>query len=137
MEILFPLEFIVKGTPLSLGSGRPASREAWKARVRASCASVLPEGHFATDRPVAVSLYYFPDGPSHVDVDNIIKLVLDALKAFVFVDDRQVSRVVSQKFEPGNVFGFSNPSPTLIDAIAGEKPLLYVRISDNPFEDLE
>jgi len=43
---------------------------------------------------------------------------------------------VVQKFEPGNVFSFSNPSTAVIDAITGPKPVLYVRVSDDPFEEL-
>ena len=54
----------------------------------------------------------------------------------VNVDDRQVHRVLVQKFEPGNVFGFEAPSPILQDALGTAKPVLYVRLSDDPFEDL-
>jgi crossover junction endodeoxyribonuclease RusA len=70
------------------------------------------------------------------DVDNIVKLVLDALSAHIYLDDAQVERVVVQKFEPGNVFSFSNPSTSFVDAITGPKPVLYVRVSDDPFEEL-
>lgn len=70
------------------------------------------------------------------DVDNIVKLVLDALSAHIYLDDAQVERVVVQKFEPGNVFSFSNPSTAVVDAITGPKPVLYVRVSGDPFEEL-
>ncbi|MEA2951057.1 MAG: crossover junction endodeoxyribonuclease RusA [Alphaproteobacteria bacterium] len=70
------------------------------------------------------------------DVDNIVKLILDAMKRYIFIDDHQVERVVVQKFEPGNVFNFSNPSEVLIEALNSEKPLLYIRVSNDPFEEL-
>ena len=70
------------------------------------------------------------------DVDNIVKLVLDACSRHVYVDDHQIDRIVVQKFEPGNVFSFSAPSPVLADALANDKPILYIRISDDPFEEL-
>jgi crossover junction endodeoxyribonuclease RusA len=70
------------------------------------------------------------------DIDNIVKPVLDALGNHIYVDDRQVHRVLVQKFEPGNVFGFEAPSPTLQDALNRAKPILYVRLSNDPFEDL-
>jgi len=47
------------------------------------------------------------------DVDNIVKPILDAMTKFIYVDDQQVERVVVQKFEPDNIFTFSNPSETL------------------------
>jgi hypothetical protein len=53
------------------------------------------------------------------------------------MDDDQVERVLVQKFEPGKIFHFNSPSATLEGALAAEKPLLYVRLSDDPFEELE
>lgn len=53
-----------------------------------------------------------------------------------YLDDAQAERVVVQKFEPGNVFGLSNASMTIVDAITGPKPVLYVRVSNNPLEEL-
>lgn len=85
---------------------------------------------------MAVTLYYLPEGRMPGDIDNIVKLVLDALCAHIYLDDAQVERVVVQKFEPGNVFGFSNGSMTIIDAITAPKPVLYVRVSNDPLEEL-
>jgi crossover junction endodeoxyribonuclease RusA len=136
MEIEFPIEFLVSGTPVSSQSQNSASRAAWKSRVLTAARSIVPQPNFASQKRLAATLYYFPDGPRQGDVDNIVKLVLDALCPNIYLDDSQIERVVVQKFEPGNVFQFSNPSATLLDAITGPKPVLYVRISDRPFEDL-
>jgi crossover junction endodeoxyribonuclease RusA len=105
-------------------------------RVKMASRNVIPQPHFASDQRIAVTLYYLPNEPMAGDVDNIVKLVLDALSAHLYLDDAQVERVVVQKFEPGNVFSFSNPSTAVVDAITGPKPVLYVRVSDDPFEEL-
>jgi crossover junction endodeoxyribonuclease RusA len=136
VEIEFPIEFIVEGTAISLQAKRPETREQWKARIRQASRTVLPEGHFATDRPLAVTLFYFPATPMEGDVDNIVKPVLDALAGHICITDHQIHRVVVQKFEPGNVFEFSAPSRILQDALSKEKPVLYVRLSADPFEGL-
>ena len=136
VEIVFPLEFLVAGTPVSLSAKRRESVEQWKARVIDATRAVLPEGHFATESPVAATLFYFPAAEMAGDIDNIVKPVLDALGSHIYLDDRQVHRVLVQKFEPGNVFGFGTPSPTLQDALNRAKPILYVRLSNDPFEDL-
>ena len=135
MEPDFPIEFLVEGTPVSLQAARAESRAEWKERVRAASRKVLSEGHWATTGRIATTLFYFPDGPMEGDVDNIVKLILDALGRHIYMDDSQVERIVAQRFEPGNVFVFSAPTPTLA-ALAGPKPVLYVRVSDDPFEDL-
>lgn len=136
MEIAFPIEFLVHGTPVSFQAKNAVARDDWKDRVKAASAFVLPQPHFASDQRIAVTLYYLPDGPMPGDVDNIVKLVLDALNAHIYMDDAQVERVVVQKFEPGNVFSFSNPTATFVGAITGPKPVLYVRVSNDPFEEL-
>lgn len=81
-------------------------------------------------------MYYFPRRRMQGDIDNIVKLVLDALARYVYVDDRQVERLVVQKFEPGNMFGFAEPSEAMASALFAGEPALYLRISDEPFEEL-
>ena len=136
VEIEFPLEFLVAGTPVSLAAKRRESIDQWKARIVEATRSILPEGHFATERPVAATLFYFPAAEMAGDIDNIVKPVLDALGKHIYLDDRQVHRVLVQKFEPGNVFGFGAPSAILQDALNKAKPVLYIRLSSDPFEDL-
>ncbi|WP_027534771.1 RusA family crossover junction endodeoxyribonuclease [Bradyrhizobium sp. WSM3983] len=136
MEIEFPLEFLVHGTPVSFQAKNAAAREDWKDRVKTASSSTIPHPHFVSGQRMAVTMYYLPEGSMPGDIDNIVKLVLDALCAHIYLDDAQVERVVVQKFEPGNVFSFSNPSTTIVDAITGPKPVLYVKVSDDPFEEL-
>jgi crossover junction endodeoxyribonuclease RusA len=136
LEPDFPFEFLVAGTPVSLQSKNSASREGWKARVRAASMAGLPEAHWATSERIAVTMFYFTATPMTGDLDNIVKLVLDALVQHIYLDDAQVDRIVVQKFEPHSIFAFSAPSPTLQRAIVDVKPLLYLRLSTDPFEEL-
>ena len=81
-------------------------------------------------------MYYFPEDAMPGDIDNIVKPVLDALSRHVYLDDRQVERVVVQKFEPEHGFPFSSPGAILKQASSRQRPLLYVRLSGDPHEDL-
>jgi crossover junction endodeoxyribonuclease RusA len=137
MEIAFPLEFLVRGTPVSLSSQNANAREYWKSRVKDASSQALPNPHFASSERLAVTIYYYPGEPMQGDVDNIVKLILDGMSRHVFIDDRQVERIVVQKFEPENMFRFSSPTLPMIEAINGEKPVLYIRVSDDPFEELQ
>ena len=136
MEITFPLEFIVEGTAVSLQAKRRESLDAWKARIRQASNAPLPEAHFASDQPIALTLYYFPDAAMQGDIDNIVKPITDALSKHIYLDDRQIERILVQKFEPGNVFPFASPTAVLGDALIRPQPLLYVRLSNDPFEGL-
>ena len=136
VEIGFPFEFVVQGTPASLQTKRAQSRQAWRDRVRAASRVALPEGHYAAERRISVTLFYFPVTEMQGDIDNIVKPILDALCQHIYIDDKQVERVWVQKFEPDTIFQFSAPSATLASAIQGDRPMLYVRISDDPTEGL-
>jgi crossover junction endodeoxyribonuclease RusA len=136
MEIVFPIEFIVSGTPVSHQAKRAESREQWKEKVRASGKQCLPDGNFADEGPISISLFFFPDGKMDGDIDNIAKLVLDACCGPIYVDDVQVERLLLQKFEPDRVFAFTRPTDMLSSAMNGDKPALYVKISNDPHEDL-
>src|SRR5438105_439711 len=136
VEITFPFEFIVEGAAISLQAKRSQSIAQWKSQIVEASQPVLPEGHFATDAALAITLFYFPADEMQGDLDNIVKPILDALDRHIYMDDRQIQRILVQKFEPGNVFEFGSPSPTLQDALNRPKPVLYIRLSDEPFEDL-
>ncbi len=113
-----------------------ALRPALTERVRAASRECLPDGYWATGGRVAATLFYFPASAMDGDIDNIIKPVPDALGRNIDMDDGQVERVVAQKFEPAKMFNFSAPSAKLADAVNGQKPVLYVKLSNNPFEEL-
>lgn len=136
MEPDFPIEFLVAGTPVSAQAKRSESRAEWKERIRVASRAALPEAHFATSGRIAVTLFYFPAAAMQGDIDNIVKPILDALGRNIYIDDSQVERVVVQKFEPNNTFAFASPSLALARALEGLKPMLYVRVSCDPFEDL-
>lgn len=109
MEIEFPIEFLVSGTPVSLQSNNPRAKDQWKARVKDASSLALPAPHFASGDRLAVTIYYLPEEPMQGDLDNIVKLILDGMCRHVYVDDRLVERIVVQKFEPDNIFGSAAP----------------------------
>jgi len=137
LEPTFPIEFLVEGTPVSHQAKSARAKAEWKARVKRASSKVLPEGHWVTYDRVSVTIYYFPATEIEGDIDNIVKLMLDALKQHVFSDDSQVERLVVQKFEPDRVFQFELPSSILEQALRAPKPVSYVRVSTSPFEELK
>ena len=136
VEIEFPLEFIVSGIPVSHQAKRVDSKAEWRERVKAAIRVTLPENHFATGDSMSVTLFHFSETEMKGDIDNIIKPVLDALGGFVYLDDKQVERVLAQKFERKHVSDFHAPSPVLKSAIDLAKPLTYIRLSNDPSEGL-
>jgi hypothetical protein len=129
------MEFAVFGTPIS-SQGSSKSKSAWKSEVKQASYSALPEGHFWHEGEVSVTIYYFPSAPMIGDIDNLIKMTIDALVGHILKDDRQVARVVIQRFEPDSVFAFANPTEVLTQCLASEDSSVYIRISTDVHEEL-
>ena len=64
------------------------------------------------------------------DIDNIVKPIRDGLRTVAYRDDQVVDRVWVQKFEPGSLYAFCDPSPTLAAVLDTQAPVLYIRIDD-------
>lgn len=136
LEPALPFEFIVHGTALSL-QGSPQSKNAWKEQIREAAREILPEGAWLLTDPLAVTIFLFPNAMIQGDIDNRVKPILDAMVECVYSDDEIVERVViPQKFEPGRIFAFENPSATLLGALEASEPVVYIRITDNIHEEL-
>jgi crossover junction endodeoxyribonuclease RusA len=97
LQLDFPIEVLVEGTPVSSQAQRAASRAEWRERVREASRLALPDAAWATKAQVAVTLFYFPAAAMEGDIDNIVKPVLDALAPHIYLDDSQVDRILVQK----------------------------------------
>lgn len=135
MEPDLPLEFLVAGTAVS-AQASSASRTQWRSRVSRAGSAGLEEGAWLLTDAVSVTIYLFPAAALAGDVDNRVKPILDAMTGTIYADDALVERLVVQKFEPDRVFAFSDPSTCLLDALRAQKPLVYVRVTGDPHEEL-
>ncbi len=95
----------------------------------------MPFGTLQLTGAIAVTIYYFPEGQMQGDIDNIVKPILDAMCDWIYVDDKQVERVVVQRFNEESIYSFSNPSNALLRAMSATGPAVYIRVSDDPHED--
>jgi Holliday junction resolvase RusA-like endonuclease len=127
-ETLYPLEVVLEGTPVAFQSKRAKRREAWKERVKGATRDRQRETYelgFLDHRALAVTIYYFPSAPMDADVDNIVKLILDGMIGFAYLDDHAVERVTVQKFEPDGGWEFVNIADQLALALDTEAPVVH------------
>ena len=131
MEPDFPFELVVHGTPVSFQRSSSRSKTAWKELVREATRPHLPDGHWTTDRLLSATLYYFPPDRMVGDLDNVLKLTLDALSRHINADDSQLELILIQKFEDDRPFVFEGPSAILAGCLVGPRPAMYVRLADD------
>lgn len=123
-----PFEFVVLGAPVSQQSRGRALLRKWIQTVR----QVARRG-WGTGPPyagaVAVTVSYFYDG-GPLDVDNIPKPLLDALKGIVYDDDRQVFDLLCRKRQLGEDLLIRNASAAMVDSVRGGQPFLHIRVAE-------
>ena len=72
--------------------------------------------------------YFFDSGD--MDVDNIPKPILDALKGLVYLDDEQVTDILCRKCNLNGSLRIENPSSVLADGLSHGSQFLYVMVEE-------
>ena len=77
-----------------------------------------------------VLVHFFKEGG--LDVDNMIKPILDALTGIIFEDDRQVMQVLARKTELVTGLQIANALPDVVAALGRDADFVYVRVEGAP-----
>lgn len=98
------VQFFVPGEPISWArAGRSGRRSFTPKRVRDAQAHITVEfwkahpHHVPWDGDVSLSVQFFNANRRRRDIDNQLKLVMDALNGVVWVDDVEVQRVTAER----------------------------------------
>ncbi|MCE8546944.1 RusA family crossover junction endodeoxyribonuclease [Ruegeria pomeroyi] len=142
VEILLPIGFAVRGTPVSLQSKNAKAKQAWKKTVLTEARQVVPRHKWAITDPLSITIYDFPDIDVQGDVDNIVKLTIDALWPSVFSDDSQVKRIVAQRFSQihlSELEAIRGDFPELVATALGlaDPPFVFVYLSNEIYGDVK
>jgi crossover junction endodeoxyribonuclease RusA len=127
---LLPFEFIIDGPPVSQQTRRRSRLRAWVEQVRQEAQRSWPEGELPATGPVMVRLTYLYRGAA-VDLDNLAKPILDALKDLAYLDDEQVTDIHIRRRNADSV-RVDNPSPVLQTGLALSGEFLHIVVEDAP-----
>jgi crossover junction endodeoxyribonuclease RusA len=125
-------EFVVAGRPVSLQVRRRDLVRAWRDKVRDASLRDVPGPLPLTTGPVAVEITYYFD-VVELDIDNIAKPILDAMKAGLLADDKQVGELLVRKSGPASTAARSARLPaTVIATLATSRELVHVVVRALP-----
>ena len=89
-----------------------------------------PGGGRPTEDAVTVTIVFIHDS-LQIDVDNVSKPILDALKGLIFKDDAQVTDLIYGKRNLNDALTVRSDSRILIEALGDERPFVYLRIDES------
>lgn len=67
------------------------------------------------ERNLSVEVHHFYTSGHTVDLDNLLKCILDGLKRGAYEDDSQVVRVLAERYNVSGSFAMENPRPEWIE----------------------
>ena len=94
-----PFGFVVEGPAVSKQARKKERREEWKKKVKAAARERWNAEPLPASSLIALTITYFTkvvpgeqrDHGEALDVDNLAKPIMDAMKGVVYCDDKQVS----------------------------------------------
>jgi Holliday junction resolvase RusA-like endonuclease len=128
---LLPFEFVVEDTPKSQQASNNSKR-AWKRKVYNEALALWNPGDLPTTDKVQVTVIHFYDTQTPIDIDNILKPIVDALNNLVYIDDSQVSDVIGRKRDFNESFILRDISPLIITSLTKRVEFIYVKIQLAP-----
>ena len=126
-----PFEFVVDGPPVSQQASRRRVHQ-WRQNVRQAA-----EAYWTADAvagPVRLEITHFYENVE-LDVDNIPKPILDALKGLIFLDDVQVTDLSCRKRDLRSSFRIDQPSRILAEGLRRDNDFLYIVVMEAPDQE--
>jgi hypothetical protein len=84
--------------------------------------------------PVRLEITHFYEDVE-LDVDNVAKPIIDALKGLIFLDDRQVTDLLCRKRDLGRSLRVTNPSSVLAEGLSRDNDFLLVTVMEAPDQE--
>lgn len=124
--MVLPLEFGIDGPSVSQQARRRSRVREWTQQVRE-----VAEHHCIGSSPVSValtvSITYVFDAVD-LDIDNISKPILDAMKGLVYVDDSQIMDLICRKRHHLRAYRVENPSELFDSYLQSSTEFIVVRV---------
>ncbi len=107
-----PFEFVIDGPPVSQQTRRRARLRRWVQDIPSQIRHAWPADQPPVEHPILISLSYLFVEVA-LDLDNVAKPFLDALKGIAYRDDVQVTDLIVRKRSLSATLTVENPSELL------------------------
>lgn len=94
-----------------------------------------PRGELPVAASIMLTIVHFYDAVS-LDLDNLPKPIVDALKGLVYLDDTQITDVICRKRNLRRDLRVENPSEVLAEGFSRGTEFLYIVVEDAPDQEV-
>ena len=130
-----PFEFAIEGPPVSQQARRRDLVRQWSRSVRNAALGRWDADASPVAEVVMVTIiYFYNDVP--MDVDNIPKPILDALKGLVYRDASQITDLFCRKRELTDMLQVESESQILNNYVRRGAHFLYISVESAPNQEV-
>lgn len=134
-NVALPFEFAIDGPPVSQQARRRELVRQWSRSVRESALQRWDADASLVAEVIKLTIiYFYSDVP--MDVDNIPKPILDALKGLVYSDDSQITDLFCRKRELNDKLQVESESHILKNYIRRGTHFLYISVESAPNQEV-
>src|SRR5262249_36313104 len=126
---------VVDGPPVSQQARRRERVRQWGQEVRRAAEQYWSAEELPITGSIMITITYFYDGVA-MDVDNLPKPILDALKGLVYLDDEQVTDVLCRKRNLNSNLRIENPSSVFAEGLSRGNEFLYIIVEEAPNQEV-
>ena len=131
IPVSMPFEFVADGAPVSQQTRRRGRLRDWILQVRMDAARSWDADHpFGGEVMVTITYIYESRVSRPLDIDNVVKPILDALKGLVYFDDGQVTDLICRKRAVGKELRIPKPSRLLDETHENSEQFVHVEVDD-------
>jgi crossover junction endodeoxyribonuclease RusA len=121
-----PWDFVVLGVPKSV-QARSSSKRRWTHEVRVEATAAWPLEESPIAHEVQVHVTYYHDG-APLDVDNMLKPILDALIGVVYWDDKQLTDAHGHLRDLNGKYRVRGLTPAQGRGFESDNPFVHIRV---------
>jgi Holliday junction resolvase RusA-like endonuclease len=125
----------VDGPPVSQQARRRERVTEWRQEVRRAAELYWSTQELPVAGPVRLEITHFYND-ARLDIDNIPKPIIDALKGLIFLDDDQVTDLMCRKRDLRSPLRIANPSSVLAEALGRDNDFLYIVVMEAPNQEV-
>jgi hypothetical protein len=126
-----PWDFVIFGVPISSQAKSSVTRNRWKEKVRFAAQEAWPAGDPPLEYKIQIDITFYHDS-TRLDVDNILKLIQDALIGIVYTDDKLLTDTHGHLRDINEAYRVRGMTPALAQGFVSDRPFVHIRIKMPP-----
>jgi len=122
------IEFSFDGTPVSFQTNNRIRKRAYMNRITALASGIIASNIPNLNDELEAKITYFYQSNTDLDIDNIIKPILDSLNGVFYTDDSQISEVNSKRIDLNGSYIIENNTPLLATQLTKGIEFVYFEL---------